>query len=154
MVAKDLGEDEDWLWDIAIETEIEDGVIWVYGVEEDSVQTFTDFGIENLIELITFYKENPGLLKWWSCGLRRLSITHISSSCDFGAKFDICESREAAPDDNISRRRIARPGQVAPQSCKFGKIKCKGSRATSSMARAADESIEQCDLGVRQCEVR
>jgi hypothetical protein len=27
------------------------------------VQAFTDFGIENLIELIRFYKENPGLLK-------------------------------------------------------------------------------------------
>ncbi|BAR58415.1 hypothetical protein NK6_5256 [Bradyrhizobium diazoefficiens] len=25
-VAKDLGEDEDWLWDIAIEMKIEDGV--------------------------------------------------------------------------------------------------------------------------------
>ena len=34
-VAKDLGEDEDWLWDIANEMEIEDGVIWVYGVGED-----------------------------------------------------------------------------------------------------------------------
>ena len=33
-VAKDLGEDEDWLWDIANEMEIEDGVIWVYGVEK------------------------------------------------------------------------------------------------------------------------
>jgi hypothetical protein len=31
-VAKDLGEDEDWLWDIAIEMEIEDGVIWINGV--------------------------------------------------------------------------------------------------------------------------
>jgi len=30
--------------------EIEDGVIWVYGVGEDSVQAFTDFGTENLIE--------------------------------------------------------------------------------------------------------
>jgi len=28
-VAKDLGEDEDRLWDIEIESE--DGVIWVYG---------------------------------------------------------------------------------------------------------------------------
>lgn len=43
-VAKDLGEDEDWLWDIANEMEIEDGVIWVYGVGEDGVQAFTDFG--------------------------------------------------------------------------------------------------------------
>jgi len=52
--------------------EIEYGVIWVYGVGEDGVQAFTDFGIENLIELIRFYKENPGLLRRLPCGLRRM----------------------------------------------------------------------------------
>ena len=62
-VAEDLGEDEGWLRDVANEMEVEDGVIWVYGVGEHGVQAFTDFGIENLIELIRFYKENPGLLK-------------------------------------------------------------------------------------------
>ncbi|QOZ73266.1 hypothetical protein [Bradyrhizobium arachidis] len=62
-VAEDLGEDEDWLWDIANEMEIEDGVNWVYGVGEDGVKAFTDLGIENPIELIRFYKENIGLLK-------------------------------------------------------------------------------------------
>ncbi len=62
-VAKDLGEDEDWLRDIANEMEIEDGVIWVYGIGEDSVLAFTDFGIENLIELVRFYKQNPRLLR-------------------------------------------------------------------------------------------
>jgi hypothetical protein len=45
--------------------EIEDGVIWVYGVGEDGVQAFTDFGIENLIELVRMYKENPTWLKRW-----------------------------------------------------------------------------------------
>mgnify|MGYP001184983604 CR=1 FL=1 len=30
----------------------EDGVIWVYGIGDDQVMAFTDFGIENLIELI------------------------------------------------------------------------------------------------------
>jgi hypothetical protein len=40
----------------------EDGLIWVYGVGEDGVQAFTDFGIENLIEFVRFYKENPKLL--------------------------------------------------------------------------------------------
>ncbi|MDT3381180.1 hypothetical protein RNI52_27895 [Labrys neptuniae] len=34
-VTEDLGEDEDWLHDVANEMEIEDGVIWVYGVGED-----------------------------------------------------------------------------------------------------------------------
>jgi hypothetical protein len=45
--------------------EIEDGAIWVYGVGEDGVQAFTDFGIERLIEPIQIYKENPELLKRW-----------------------------------------------------------------------------------------
>ncbi|MGY3591912.1 hypothetical protein ACVIGB_008507 [Bradyrhizobium sp. USDA 4341] len=64
-VAEDLGVEEDWLSDVANGMEIEDGVIWVYGVGEDGVQAFTDFGIENLIELVRMYKENPGLLKRW-----------------------------------------------------------------------------------------
>jgi hypothetical protein len=67
-VAKDLGEDEDWLWDVASQMEIEDGAIWVYGVGEDGVLVFTDFGIERLIELIQIYKENPELLKRWPPG--------------------------------------------------------------------------------------
>jgi hypothetical protein len=62
-VAEQLGEDEDWLRDVASEMEIEDGVIWVYGVGEDGVLAFTDFGIESLIELIKMYKDNPTLLK-------------------------------------------------------------------------------------------
>jgi hypothetical protein len=59
-VAEQLGEDEDWLRDVASEMEIEDGVIWVYGV---GVLAFTDFGIESLIELIKMYKDDPTLLK-------------------------------------------------------------------------------------------
>ena len=43
--------------------EVEDGVIWVYGVGEHGVQAFTDFGIKNLIGLIKFYKEHPALLR-------------------------------------------------------------------------------------------
>jgi len=61
-VAENLGEDEDWLRDVANEMEIEDGVIWVLGVGENDILAFTDFGIENLINLIKLYKENPGLL--------------------------------------------------------------------------------------------
>ena len=62
-VAETLGEDEDWLHDVANEMDVEDGVIWVYGVGEDGVMAFTDFGIENLMELIRIHKENPELLK-------------------------------------------------------------------------------------------
>ena len=64
-IAEDLGEDEDWLRDVASEMEVEDGVIWVDGVEEVGVQAFTNFGIESLIELVRIYKENPTWLKRW-----------------------------------------------------------------------------------------
>jgi len=62
-VAEQLGEDPDWLSDVANEMEVEDGVIWVYDVGNDGVMAFTDVGIENLIELIKVYRENPDLLK-------------------------------------------------------------------------------------------
>ena len=62
-VAADLGESEDWLFDVANEMDAEDGVIWVYGVGDDGVMAFTDFGIENLIELIKIHKDDPTLLK-------------------------------------------------------------------------------------------
>jgi hypothetical protein len=62
-VAEQLGEDEDWLWNVASQMEIEDGVIWVYGVGEDGALAFTDFGIESLIELIKMYKADPTRLK-------------------------------------------------------------------------------------------
>jgi hypothetical protein len=62
-VAKDLGEDQDWLFDVAMEMEIEDGVIWVRGVREDGVMAFTDFGIDNLIDLIKMHRDDPSLLQ-------------------------------------------------------------------------------------------
>jgi hypothetical protein len=63
LVAKELGESEDWLFDVAAEMETEDGLIRVYGVGEDGVMAFTDFGIESLIELIKIHKQNATLLK-------------------------------------------------------------------------------------------
>ena len=62
-VAEQLGEDEDWLRDVANEMDTEDGLIWVYGVGEDGVMAFTDFGIETLMGLITIHKEDPKLLR-------------------------------------------------------------------------------------------
>ena len=62
LVAKDLGEDENWLIDVANEMEPEDGVIWVYGIGDDGVMAFTDFGIESLAELIKICKDDPSLL--------------------------------------------------------------------------------------------
>ena len=50
-VAAELGETVDRLFDLAIDMETEDGVIWVYGPGDDSVIAFTPFGNENLQEL-------------------------------------------------------------------------------------------------------
>ena len=63
LIAKELGEDEDWLLDVAMEMEPEDGVIWVYAIGDESVMAFTDFGIENLVELVKMHKDDPSLLK-------------------------------------------------------------------------------------------
>ena len=58
-VAKDLGEDVDFLFDVAMEMETEDGVIWVLSLDDDSVIAFTDFGVDNLVELIKIHREMP-----------------------------------------------------------------------------------------------
>ena len=60
-VAAMLGEDEDWLRDVAIEMDQEDGLIYRPG--DESVMAFTDFGIETLTGLIEIYKADPDLLK-------------------------------------------------------------------------------------------
>jgi hypothetical protein len=62
-VAEMLGEDEDWLWDVATEMDAEDGLIWVYGPGDDGVMAFTDFGIDTLTGLTKIYKADPHLLK-------------------------------------------------------------------------------------------
>ncbi|MGF6227651.1 hypothetical protein QFZ27_001606 [Inquilinus ginsengisoli] len=51
-VARMLGEDEDWLHEISIDMEPEDGRLHVYGVGEDGVTAFTRDGIENLQQII------------------------------------------------------------------------------------------------------
>ena len=51
-VAADLGEDVDWLHELSIGLDTEDGVIWVYGPGGDQVMAFTDDGIDTLVELI------------------------------------------------------------------------------------------------------
>ena len=51
-VANLLGEDEDWLFELSIGMEPEDGSVWVYGVGEDGVSAFTQDGIDNLRQII------------------------------------------------------------------------------------------------------
>ena len=45
-----------------MEMDVEDGVIWVYGADEDGEMAFTDFGIENLIDLIKLNKDDLTIL--------------------------------------------------------------------------------------------
>ena len=57
LVAKDLGEDADWLADIAIDLEPEDGLIWVYDPEQpDGTMAFSEFGIESLSNLTRIHR--------------------------------------------------------------------------------------------------
>jgi hypothetical protein len=58
-VAKDLGEDVDYLYDVAIEMEPEDGLIWVLSFGDESVTVFTDDGVDSLVELIKIHREMP-----------------------------------------------------------------------------------------------
>jgi hypothetical protein len=56
-VAAMLGEDEDRLHEIAIDMEPEDGLIHVYGLDDDGLIAFTDAGIDNLRELLRIHQE-------------------------------------------------------------------------------------------------
>ncbi len=61
-VAGMLGEDEDWLHDISIEMDSEDGRIWVIGEGDEQVLAFTDLGIENLAQIVENYKSSPPMI--------------------------------------------------------------------------------------------
>jgi hypothetical protein len=51
-VAKMLGEDVEWLWELQTDMESEDGSLCVHGVGEDGVPAFTEYGIEYLKDTI------------------------------------------------------------------------------------------------------
>lgn len=51
-VAEMLGEDEDWLSEIAIDMEPEDGCLTVYGTNDISTTALTPFGVDCLRELM------------------------------------------------------------------------------------------------------
>jgi hypothetical protein len=62
-VAEILGEDEDWLFDVAEEMDTEDGQLWVVGFGEDGVMAFTDDGIENLKNLIAIHNDDASIIE-------------------------------------------------------------------------------------------
>jgi hypothetical protein len=61
-VAEMLGEDEEWLDEISIVLDPEDGRLGVLSLVDESTTAFTRFGIENLAELVQIYKADPSLL--------------------------------------------------------------------------------------------
>ena len=56
-----LGEDEEWLQEISIEMDPEDGRLTAWGIGEETITVFTDLGVENLAEIVKIYKANPNL---------------------------------------------------------------------------------------------
>jgi hypothetical protein len=50
-------EDEDWLYELSIDMFAEDGCLRVYGVREDGVTAFTEYGIECLKQIIADERE-------------------------------------------------------------------------------------------------
>lgn len=51
-VAEMLSEDEEWLREISINMDPEEGHLWVYGVGDGQVPAFTQYGIECLKQII------------------------------------------------------------------------------------------------------
>ena len=56
-VAEIVGEDEDFIFEIACDMSREDGCLNVYGVDHEFIVAFTPEGIDRLIELIPKYKK-------------------------------------------------------------------------------------------------
>ncbi len=50
--ARILGCEEELLWELSDQLEPEDGVIWVYDIDETQTLALTPFGIETLREII------------------------------------------------------------------------------------------------------
>ncbi len=61
--AEMLGEDENWLWDVAAGMDTYDGCLWIYDANDKQTTAFTEDGLDNLKELIEFYKANPKALQ-------------------------------------------------------------------------------------------
>jgi hypothetical protein len=51
-VAEMLGQDEELLWTLVDQLEPEDGMIWVYDVNEEEVPAFSEYGVETLRQII------------------------------------------------------------------------------------------------------
>jgi hypothetical protein len=60
-VALELGEDEGFLFDLTDQMDTEDGLIWVYGTEEDPVIALSAEGIDCMRDLIAEHRRSQKL---------------------------------------------------------------------------------------------
>jgi hypothetical protein len=51
-VAEILGEDEDWLYELSMGLDPEDGCLWILDAGDREVQAYTEYGIECLKQII------------------------------------------------------------------------------------------------------
>ena len=65
-VAEMLGEDEEWLREISINMDPEEGSLWVIGVGEDGCPAFTEYGIECLKQIIIEERRSASPRRAWS----------------------------------------------------------------------------------------
>ena len=54
--AEILGEDEELLWDLVDQMKPEDGYLWVYDTNDKHTIAFTDWGLQNLRDLLAEHK--------------------------------------------------------------------------------------------------
>jgi hypothetical protein len=71
-------EDDDWLSDVANEMDLEDGLIWVYGPDDDGVMAFTDFGIETRANSS---RSTNSILSYSSASTRRNRLAAAYAEC-------------------------------------------------------------------------
>ncbi|SEE20635.1 hypothetical protein SAMN05444161_9199 [Rhizobiales bacterium GAS191] len=53
-----LSQDEELLWDLALDMEPEDGCLWIHGTDDQQTIAFTAQGLEYLRELISERKRS------------------------------------------------------------------------------------------------
>jgi hypothetical protein len=58
LVSQIIGEDEEWLEELSIFMEPEDGRLYVSGMHDETITAFTNFGIENLRDIIIATRES------------------------------------------------------------------------------------------------
>jgi hypothetical protein len=56
--AQILDENEQLLWDLAVNMDPEDGCLWIYGTDQLEMLAFTDRGLECLQELLAEHRRS------------------------------------------------------------------------------------------------